>query len=155
MHEASKAANKQANLENVKADNKVDLAFQLNKDLKLGNAGIESKIQGCSKDILSAAHLGIKKVHEKYSKCKRNLNHVSLPLYHGISLLDLIWHGRNQAEHYVEGITGDTFTTYQTLANHNTKFIGCVNNIKAFETIELLGWITYEDYEKSMELLVP
>ncbi|ACO25803.1 hypothetical protein MRY88_27700 (plasmid) [Bacillus cereus] len=155
MHDAAKSANKQASLEKVRSDNKVDLAFQINKDIKLGNVGIESKIQECSKEILSAAHLGIKMVHEKLSRCKRNLNHVSLPVYYGIGMIDIIWYGRNQAEHYVEGISGETLTKYQILANHNTEFTGCSNTIKAYETIELLGWVTYEDYEKSMELLVP
>jgi hypothetical protein len=112
-------------------------------------------IQTISRNILRAAHDGIQEVFRTPSRCRNSIT-TTLPNYHGLDLIDIIWEGRNQAEHYTHPPFNrpDVPRVFNILQSADSKFLNYDNKeIKAYEITELLKWFTYEKYKNDMLLL--
>lgn len=109
-----------------------------------------------AESILVIAKHGLSCVHGSYSDCKQAGETVGP----SIDILDIIWHGRNQAAHFDE--IGSSWSpknrgerkmqqVFTDLANHDTNFQGWNQKYNmAFYVVDLLGWTTYESFEKHM-----
>lgn len=123
----------------------------LKKDSTFTRDQLDLLIQGHARDILRIAHEAIKTVYGGQANCK-NTN-TNLPLYHTINIVDIIWEGRNQAEHYrdIKPLFPPTCDMFNVLASHDQRFANYnQRQTKAYDIIDLLGWHTYENYVQSM-----
>lgn len=75
-------------------------------------------------------------------------------VFGGVHLRDLVWEGRNQAQHWEEmNPKAGVRQCFDALAAADSRFVQYSARNMAFEVVRLLGWREYADYERDMMTL--
>lgn len=159
-----------------KAQQEEELKEQ-NKKQNFTEKGNDSFFQSFSRLILYNAHDGIQDVYETQTKCRdyfkdlkdengeikdfyqknlliRDLDNNNIPLQksgENLDIIEVIWQGRNQAQHYKDiknPISKECFQVLERIDESNFK--GYEGNLKSYETLNFLGWTDYESYYNGM-----
>ena len=103
--------------------------------------------------LLQIAKQGISTVHRRPQNCPDGRFIGTQPIK------NVIWQGRNQTMHYddVRGLDPPVIACFQRLdADLSRTFSALVHSTNlATHVIDILGWHTYEAYEKDMTTLLP
>lgn len=105
--------------------------------------------------LLQHAKHGISLVHQGLDKCPDG----RLVGSHNLALKRVVWEGRNQADHWEEGVAEGKFKRsaihgcFETLAKDDVRFADFLNRNMAFDVVELLGWKDFTSIEKDMMLM--
>lgn len=101
-------------------------------------------------NLLQYAKQGISTVHQGKSACADGR-----PVLGGVSLRDVAWEGRNQAQHWEEGKPNKGVQEcFDALAAVDSRFGPYRTENLAFEIVNLLGWREFPDFERDMLKLV-
>lgn len=96
-------------------------------------------------NLLQYGKLGLSLVHGAKSSCPHGRT------IHGRTLTDVVWEGRNQAQHWDEGNPKPKIRAcFEALVLAEPAFAGFVSQNMAFEVIRLLGWREFPDFERDM-----
>lgn len=128
----------------------------------IGQAILQIAKQGLS----STYHTSLRSIKSGLMHLPRSIldtNNNSIKIHHNgittindITILDVIWQGRNQSIHYEGTVFQDVKDVFEPLSSDFPSLVGYNNNEnKAYEIIsKILHWNTYEDYRLDMEKLV-
>lgn len=136
--------------------NKVDGTY--NNALFITNGPLESVSQA----LLQIAKQGISSTYKVNSKkrCMTAFDDTGkvMPQRYNVSILDIIWEGRNQSIHYEDGkkLHDNVKLCFDSLLRNGsydvcTSLIGYDNGEnKAYEIIKVLGWTDYKQFYNDM-----
>lgn len=117
---------------------------------------INNPLHSVAQAILQISKQGIS---SKYGSSKTDCENEfikkdeSLPTKYGVSLLDIMWEGRNQSIHYEDGTFNPSVTAcFNSLLQNDDYYCQRLKGFqnrenKSFEIIKILGWNKYIDLE--------